>query len=113
MLTLVHPLPGGNGGSPPARRRKGIPAPSLSLTADEARHLRAAARNIARTRYGTLRKLAGALGIHPYILTRRKHPGPGLAVALWRLTGTPVEVLLSGKLAAVPSPAPGKEGGAA
>ena len=103
MLTLVHPPPGGNGGRPPTRRR-GVPAPSLSLTAEEARHLRAATRNIARARYGTLRKLADALGIVPSILTRKRHPSPALAVALWRLTGVPVEELLRGKLAPVPEP---------
>jgi hypothetical protein len=101
MLVLVHPPRGGNGGDPPTRR-KGFPARSLSLSPDEARHLRAACRNVART-FGSLTKLGRALGIEPAILTRKKHPSPGLAVALWRLTGTPMDVLLHGPLAAVPS----------
>ena len=101
MLTLVHPP--GAGQDPPARRR-GIPSPSLSLTLDEARHLRASIRNIARTRYGTLRKLADGLGVAPGVLTRRKHPAAALAVAVWRLTGIPLADLLTGKLAVVPSP---------
>jgi hypothetical protein len=107
LLRLV-----GQGQDPPARRGKGVRAPSLSLTADEARHLRASIRNIARTKYGTLRKLAAALGVVPRVLTHRRPPDPGLAVALWRVTGVPVEELLTGKLAAVPAPAPVVEGGA-
>jgi hypothetical protein len=93
-------------GQDPPRRRRGIPAASLSLTAEEVRHLRASIRNIARARYGSLAKLARALGVVPGILTRRKAPSPALAVAVWRLTGIPVETLLSAKLAAVASPAP-------
>jgi len=54
--------PGGNA-TGPSQRRRGIPAPSLSLTHDEGCAVRAAARNIARTHYGTLGKLAAALGI--------------------------------------------------
>ena len=101
MLTLVRPAAQGQD---PPKRRRGIPSPALSLTIDEARHLRASIRNIARAKYGTLRKLAAALGVKPSSLTRKQLPSAGLAVALWRLTGTPVEALLTGKLAAVPSP---------
>ena len=111
MPRLLHLVGQGQGTDPP-KRRKGIPSPSLSLTVEEARHLRAATRNIARQHFGTLRKLAAALGIDPNVLTRKKHPSPGLAVAIWRLTGTPVEELLRGKLAAVPAPAPVEQGGA-
>jgi hypothetical protein len=107
-LTLVHPAREGEG--PPKRRRPGLPAPSLSLTPDEARHLRASIRNLARARYGSLVKLGAALGINE--ATFRRKGSPALAVAIWRVTGVPVEELLRGKLAAVPSvaPAPGKDG---
>lgn len=101
MLRLVHPAPGGQGTDPPKRR--GHPAPALSLTPDEVRHLRASIRNIARS-FGSIAGLARSLGVEPAILTRKKRPSPALAVALWRLTGIPVETLLSGKLAAVPTP---------
>jgi hypothetical protein len=87
---------------PPRRARR--PGPSLSLTDDEARHLRASIRNLARARYGTLRKLAAALAVNEAILTRKRRPSPALAVAVWRLTGIPVEALLAPKLAAVPPP---------
>jgi hypothetical protein len=108
-LRLVPP-PGAP--ATPARRRKGNPSPALSLSPDEVRALRAATRNIART-YGSLRALARALGIDPGILTRKKRPSPALAVALWRLTGIPVEQLLRPTLAAVPSaPAPAGNGAA-
>ena len=102
MLRLAHPAPSGQGTDPPKRRRKGLPSPSLSLSVEEARHLRAACRNVART-FGSFRKLGRALGIDPSILTHKRHPSPGLAVALWRLTGTPIDVLLTGKLSPVPS----------
>ena len=101
MLTLVQPGDGHRPAVPPPGCSR---ASLFSLTADEARHLRAATRNIARVRYGTSSKLADALGVDPSILTRKRAPTPGLAVALWRLTGTPVEELLSAKLAAAPSP---------
>jgi hypothetical protein len=103
MLRLAHPAPSGQGTDPP-KRRKGYPAPALSLTADEARAVRAAARNIART-YGSLRKLAAALGVNPNALTAKKGPGPGLAIALARVSGMSVDAVLGWKaLAAVPSP---------
>ena len=91
MLTLVQPA---RDGQDPPKRRRGIPSPALSLTADEARHLRASIRNIARARYGTLRKLAAELGVHPYILTRKRPPSAGLAVALARVSGMSVDAVL-------------------
>jgi hypothetical protein len=48
--------------------------------------VRAAARNIARADYGTLRKLAAALGVNTAVFTSKKSPGPGFAVALARLS---------------------------
>ncbi len=93
MLRLVPPVREGQGTDPPVRR-KGRPAPSLSLTPEEARAVRAAARNIART-YGGLRKLAAAIGVEPQTLTRKdKTPSAGLAVALARVSGLSVDVVL-------------------
>ncbi len=104
MLRLAHPAPRGQGTDPPKRRR-GVPSPALSLTHDEACAVRAAARNIARTQYGTLRKLAAALGIDPGILTQKRRPSAGLAVALARVSGMTVDAVLGRTpLAAVPSP---------
>jgi hypothetical protein len=102
MLTLVHPAPAGQ--DPPKRRHRG-PSPALSLTHDEACAVRAAARNIARAQYGTLAKLAAALGIKPYVLTQKSRPSPGLAVALARVSGMSVDAVLGrAKLAAVQAP---------
>jgi hypothetical protein len=98
MLHLVPPP----GSSPKGRR--GCPSPALSLTDDESRHLRAAIRSIARS-YGNQRGLARALGLSRDALTpAHRRLGAALAVALWRLTGVPLDVLLRGKLAAVPAP---------
>jgi hypothetical protein len=103
MLTLVQPAPEGQ--DPPKRRRRGIPSPALSLTHDEACAVRAAARNIARAQYGSLAKLARALGITPGILTRSQRPSAGLAVALARVSGMTVDAVLGRtKLAVAPSP---------
>jgi hypothetical protein len=89
--------------APPPPRRRGGPSPAFSLSDEEVQHLRAAIRGLARTRYASLAALARALRVAPAVLCRRKRQSPGLAVALWRLTGIPVEVLLSGKLAVVPA----------
>jgi len=96
MSTLLRIVGQGQGTDPP-KRRKGIPSPSLSLTHDEARAVRAAARNIARSRYGTLRKLAAALGVTPISLTRKQLPSAGLAVALARISGMSVDAVLGWK----------------
>ena len=100
MARHLHAVP--PPGAVPAPRPRGA-SRALSLTPDEVRHLRASIRNVARVRYGTLRALADALGVHPVSLTRRKRPSAALAVAVWRLTGIPVEALLTGKLAVVPA----------
>lgn len=105
MLRIVHPAPRGQGTDPPTRR-KHRPAPSLFLTAEEGRHLRAAARNIARQRSGTMAALARELGLEASAFSRKRGGSPGLAVALWRLTGVSLDELLRGKLAAVPGGAP-------
>jgi hypothetical protein len=96
-LRLVPP----SGGEPP-RRRGGRHAAALSLTEDEVRHLRAAVKGIARS-YGGKAGLARALGLGNPTL-RKRRLSAALAVALWRLTGIGLDVLLRGKLAAVPTP---------
>lgn len=94
MLTLVHPA---RPGQDPPKRRHGIPAPSLSLTPDEARHLRAAIRNIAGG-HGGLTRLAAKLGVSSKSLARKGCPSAGLAVAVARELRLSVDALLSGKL---------------
>jgi hypothetical protein len=86
------------------KRRSGARSRALSLTPDEIRHLAAAVRAVARS-YGGKAGLARVLGVDPGILNPgRRHPHAGLAVALWRLSGMPLDVILRGKLAAVPTP---------
>jgi hypothetical protein len=64
--------------------------------------MRAAARNIART-YGSLRKLATALGVDTKTLTRRARPSAGLAIALARIANVSVDSVLGRSgLSAVP-----------
>ena len=107
MPRLLRLIGAGQGTDPPKRRR-GFPAPSLSLTDDEARALRASIRNVARTHFGTLRKLAEALGVDPNILSsKRRRPSAGLAIALARLTGLSVDSVLGRDGLAVVKPAGG------
>jgi hypothetical protein len=97
MLRLVHPAREGQGTDPPTRR-KGYKAPALFLTADEARHLRATVKNVARA-YGSLECLAAVLGIGPGVLTRKsRRPSPGLALAVARAAGMSLEAVIGGKL---------------
>jgi hypothetical protein len=112
MLRLAHPAPRGQGTDPP-KRRKGRPSPSLSLTPDEARHLRASIRNVARVHFGTLIKLANAIGVAPRVLTRKAGlPSAGLALAVARVSGVSLDAMLGRvALAAVPTP-PALLGGA-
>jgi hypothetical protein len=111
-VTHLRLVPQG-GEAPAPARRKGIPSPALSLTDEESRHLRAAIRNMART-FGGVAKLARTLGLGKAALGRsRRRLSPAVAVALWRLTGASLDVLLRPQLAAVPSPAPATGGGAA
>src|SRR5580700_4216127 len=98
VLRLVPPPDA----APLGRRRGGPKSPALSLTPDEARHLHAAIRAVARS-YGGKAGLARTLGLHVSALNPgRRHPHPGIAVALWRLTGMSLDTILRGKLAAVP-----------
>lgn len=112
MLRLAHPAPRGQGTDPPVRRHR-RPSPALSLTHDEACAVRAAARNIARQHYGTLAALAAVLGVVPGILTRKRRPSAGLAVALARVSGMTVDAVLGRTgLAVVQAPSAPKGGAA-
>jgi hypothetical protein len=95
MLRLVHPAREGQ--EAPAPRRKGRPSPSFSLNDAEVRHLRAAIVNVARA-YGSIGCLAAALGCNAGVLTRKRRPGPGLALAVARAAGMTVEAVLGGTL---------------
>lgn len=97
MLRLVHPAPAGNGTAP---SRRHYPSPLLFLTDDEASHVRAAIRGAART-FGSLTRLAEALGVTPSVLTRKRRPHPGLALAVARLTGLSLDAMLAGRLTEV------------
>jgi|HubBroStandDraft_6_1064221.scaffolds.fasta_scaffold872250_2 hypothetical protein len=98
MLRLVHPAPSGQD---PPKRRKGSRSPALSLTADEARHLRAAIVNLARA-YGSRGCLAAVLGVAPDVLTRQKrHPSAALALAVAKAAGMSVEAILGGDLSSM------------
>jgi hypothetical protein len=112
MPRLLHVVGQGQGTDPP-RRRKGRPSPALSLTDTEARALRASIRNIARARFGTLRKLAAALGVRPDVLTsKRRRPSAALALAVARVADMSVDAVLGRTgLALVPAPPPLPEPG--
>jgi hypothetical protein len=71
----------------------------LRLTDEEARHLRATIRNVARM-YGSLSCLAEVLGVHPGVLTHRRRPSPGLALAVARAAGMTFDAVVGGKLTA-------------
>jgi hypothetical protein len=100
MLRLVHPAPGGQGTDPPARR-KGARSSALSLTAEEARHVRAALKNMARA-YGSMPVLAGILGVPVdtlYNLSKpTERPSGVLVIRLAAAAGISVEAILTGAL---------------
>ncbi len=102
MLRLVHPAPAGNGADPPKRRR-GHPAPVLSLTTEETRHFRAALRNIARG-FGSFGALAKAVGVPVASLYQAIHrsspPSAALALRVAMTARTPLEAMLAGTMAA-------------
>jgi hypothetical protein len=111
MLHVVRSAPQSQG-TAPSKRHRPRPSPSLSLTSDEARHLRASIRNIARVHFGTLRKLACAIGVAPRSLTRTGLPSAGLALAVARVSRVSLDAMLGRvALAAVPTP-PALLGGA-
>ena len=93
MLHLVPP-PRAEGQDPP-RRRKGTKPAALYLTAEEARHARAALRNTARA-YGSFGCLADAMGVSMPTLrgaanVRRTFSGT-LAIRLAKAPRRPVDV---------------------
>ena len=72
MLRLAHPAPAGNATDPPARRKRG-PAPSLTLTHDEARRVGAAIKATARA-YGGHDVLATVIGVPVHTLQHPRDP---------------------------------------
>jgi hypothetical protein len=96
MLRLVHPPHEGQGIDPPRRRKRSFPA-ALYLTETEARHVRTAIRGAARV-LGGLAKLAAAVGVRPTLLTPRRRPSPGLALAVSRVAGLSLDAMLAGRL---------------
>lgn len=95
MLRLLPPP--GEGQDPPAERRHRGPSPSLSLTTDESRSLRATIRNAGRA-YGSIACLADAMHIPVKTLYKTKRHGAALALAVARAAGMTVEAVISGKL---------------
>ena len=101
MLRLVHPAPEGQGTDPPKRRRG--PAPALSITPEERRHLRTAVKNTARA-YGGMAVLVTATGL-PLNTLRSIAYGQGtgsvaLARVIAKVAGVSIEAVLSGTLSA-------------
>ena len=98
MLRIVHPRPPGQGSRPPKGRRRPV---CVSLTAEEARHLRVALRNLRRA-YGSWECLAQVMDMAPGTLQGALYqpPGPGLALRAARAAGMHVETLLTGQLSA-------------
>jgi len=94
MPRLLRLVGAGQGTDPPKRRR-GFPAPTLSLTPEEARHVRLAIRNIART-FGSFANLARAVGVERNALNRKGRPSAGLALAVARVAGISLDAMLRG-----------------
>ncbi|TKD06342.1 hypothetical protein [Polyangium fumosum] len=93
MLRLVHPAPRGQGTRPP----KSGKSPTLTPSADERAHMRAAERNIARA-YGGRAVLASVMGVSVKILARIPHETSyAVAVLLARAGSITVEQVLSGR----------------
>jgi DNA-binding phage protein len=102
MLTLVHPAPAGNG-TDRSKRRRGYPAPALSLNPEETKHFRAALRNIARG-LGSVAALAKVVGVPCgslyQALGRSTPPSVALAFRIAKVARVPLEALLAGGIAA-------------
>jgi len=97
MPTLLRLIGAGQGSTDPPIRRKGIPAPALHLTPEEAHNVRLAIRNIART-FGSLRKLAAAIGARPNTFSKKHRPSAGLALAVARVAGISLDAMLRGNV---------------
>jgi len=92
MLRLAHPAQRGQGTDLPKRRKRSRSA-ALLLTDSEARAVRAAIRNVARTRTGTLTRIA-MLGVPLGTLSSNRRPSAALAVAVARVGGLSVDSVL-------------------
>jgi hypothetical protein len=93
MLRIAHPLPRAQGTDLPTRRKRSR-SPALSLSDEEARAVRACIRNVARTRTGTLSRLAELLGVPLGTLSSNRRPSAALAVAVARVSGLSVDAVL-------------------
>lgn len=95
MLRLVHPAREGQEDRRPSKRRRA----TVSLTAEETRHLRATLRNLARA-YGSWSCLAEVMGVKLDLLRNvlSRAAGPGVAIRAARAGGMSVEAILSGAL---------------
>jgi hypothetical protein len=94
MLRIVHPAPVGQPTRPPRGRRSA----ALSLTAEEVRHLRAAARNAVRA-YGSASALAAVVGvpvhtIHTVIAAKGRRPSGTLAIRIAKAAGMSLEAII-------------------
>lgn len=100
MLRLL-PKPGEGQGTDPPKRRKGTRSRSLSLTADEVRHMRAALKNITRA-YGGRDVLALVMGVPADTLSNAmgRRPSGTFALRLARAAGVSVESILTGSFTA-------------
>lgn len=101
MLRIVHPAPSGQGSGPP-KRRKGKRSPSLALTPDEIRHLRAGLQNL-RFALGGWDVVATVTGIPRKTFEqvggpRGRRPHAIVALRVAKAAGISVEALLSGKM---------------
>ena len=98
MLRLIHPQQGGQSTRPSKGRRSA----ALHLTPEEAQHLRAAIRNVARA-YGGMDVLAAVVGApvttFRKALSRRRRPSGILAIRVAQAAGMSVAALLTGQLA--------------
>jgi DNA-binding phage protein len=99
MLRIVHPAREGQGTRLPKKRR----SPALCLSPEEAQHLRAAIRNVARA-YGGMAVLAAVIGAPVATLNnslnKRRRPSATMALRVAKAAGMSVEAILSGQLAA-------------
>ena len=98
-LRLVHPAPEVQTPRPPKGRRSA----TMSLSAEEAQHFRAALRNIARA-YGGHAVLAAVVGVRVQslhqALKKGRLPSAILALRVAQAAGMHLETLLTGQLTA-------------
>jgi hypothetical protein len=105
MLRLIHPAPEGQEGTRPPGKRRHVVAPTLFLSEEEVRHLRAATKNLARA-YGSLDCLAKVMGLpidtmYRATTTMGRRVSGTFAIRLAKAGGVSVETVLGGQLAAM------------